>query len=198
MAKPYWIARLGSQMWLVDGIPRRCFIWTPGASKLQGNQLQSGLILKVCSFPTKPLCCVTVPSVGCFQGSSFNTKYFSVHCSHSLLWCFFSSSFSLFLLFSLAFGQNVLWKEVKYLGWSFDGVGNRILDHWPRTPQAQRWDHPGVSWLSPELLPRTVCALGRFCLLEHRAFLHEGDFPFFPAPSPHLLLRARRVSLDHV
>lgn len=35
---------------------------------------------------------------------------------------------------SFSFGGKGLWKEVKYLGWSFDGAGNRTLDHWPPTP----------------------------------------------------------------
>lgn len=63
----------------------------------------------------------------------------------------FSCSSSL----SLLFGVNISWKEVKYLGWSFDGAGNRTLDHWPPHPRPKdetTQQHPG---LPPELLPRT-------------------------------------------
>lgn len=171
-------------------------MWTPGASKLQSNQLQSGLILKVYFFPPEPLCYVTVPSVVCFQGSSFNTKYFSACCSHPFYFFPYSSPSPFHL------GKRSYEKRSSILAEALNGAGNRILDPWPPTPQAQKWDHPWVSWLSPERLPRTVCALGRFCLLEHRALLARRGFPlFFPAhpplplPEELVLTKFRKVEL---
>lgn len=64
---------------------------------------------------------------------------------------------------SFSFGGKGLWKEVKCLGWSLDGAGNRTLDHWPPHPRPKDETTQQDPGLPLELLPRTG-------LLEEFAF----------------------------
>lgn len=111
--------------------------------------------------------------------SSFNSTSFPPQCclSLSLLSCSFP--------FSLSCRGKGLWKEVKYLGWSSDGAGNRTLDYWPPHPRSK----DETTQQDPGLQARAASqnwALGRVFLLEHTTLMHGRGFPLLPAtlPSP--------------
>lgn len=138
------------------------------------------------SLQTTMLCSSTFYSL--WLKSSFNTWYFSPpYCGRPLLFLFLSFSLS------LSFGGKGLWKEIKYLGWNFDG-GNRTLDHWPPHPRPKDETTQQDPGLPTELLPRTGL-LADFAFQNTEHYCTEGDFPFFLPPSP-LPLTARRASLD--
>ena len=174
-------------MWPVDGVLRRCFI----CIKFTGYQAQTWPHSQTLPFPyrTTMLCSSTFYSLR--LKSSFNTWYFSqLYCGHPPLFLFLSSSLS------LSFGGKGLWKEIKYLGWNFDGAGNRTLDHWPPHPRPKDETTQQDPGLPTELLPRTGL-LADFAFQNTEHYCTEGDFPFFLPPSP-LPLTARRASLDWV
>lgn len=161
-----------------------------GASKPQGNQLQSGLILKL--FPSLQTHYAVEQHLSWFVSKGLHsTPSISLHTAVIPLYIFSLSSPSPF-----HFGGNVIWKEVKYLGRTFDGAGNRTLDHWPPHTHPRPKMRPPMRILTIPRAASQNCALGRFCLLEHRALLHGRGFPLFsclPLPLP-----ARRASLDQV
>lgn len=110
MDRAYWRATLGSQVWPVGGILKRGFIWTRRCLKAAGYWAPNWPHSQTLLLPYR----VTLLCDKC--GPSLLLLSFSQPCS------------------SFSFGGKGLWKEVKYLGWSFDGAGNRTLDHWPPTP----------------------------------------------------------------
>lgn len=127
MDRTYWRARLGSrvQPWMefwrgasVNSLMHQTFrilsskltSFSKSTSSLQGRHAVWQYLLWSVS---------TVPGI-----------YFSPQRVHPLLLLSFSQPCSLF-----SFGGKGLWKEVKYLGWSSDGAGNRTLDHSPPHPR---------------------------------------------------------------